>query len=100
MLTTLNGIAKLRHVTQEDVESGRFDPVTMVENSDQEWDLPEGKKLVHVKEHYYVPSELTRLFEQLGFTVEHIWGGTAGNWGKRTLQLDEIEVMVVARKEK
>jgi 2-polyprenyl-3-methyl-5-hydroxy-6-metoxy-1,4-benzoquinol methylase len=100
MLTTLNGIAKLRHVTQDDVESGRFDPVTMVENSDQVWDLPEGKKLVHVKEHYYVPTELAWLFEQVGFTVEHIWGGTAGNWGKRKIQLDEIEVMVVARKGK
>ena len=100
MLTTFNGIAKLRRLTQDDVEAGRFDPVTMVENSDQEWDLPEGKKLVHVKEHYYVPTELTRLFEQVGFTVEHIWGGTAGNWGRRKIQLDEIEVMVVARKEK
>ncbi len=100
MMTTLNGIAKLRRLTQEDLESGRFDLVTMVENSDQEWDLPEGKKLVHVKEHYYVPSELIQLFEQVGFTVEHIWGGTAGNWGRRAIQLDEIEVMVVARKEK
>jgi SAM-dependent methyltransferase len=99
ILTTFNGIAKLRQLTQEDVEADR-DPVTMVENSDQEWDLPEGKKLVHVKEHYYVPSELARLFEQVGFTVEHIWGGTAGNWGRRRIHLDEIEVMVVARKEK
>jgi hypothetical protein len=56
--------------------------------------------LVHVKEHYYVPSELARLFEQVGFSVEHVWGGTAGNWGRRKIQLDEIEVMVVARKGK
>jgi hypothetical protein len=27
-----------------------------------------------------------------------MWGGTAGNWGKRTLDLDEIEIMIVARK--
>jgi hypothetical protein len=27
-----------------------------------------------------------------------MWGGTAGNWGRRELDLDEIEIMVVARK--
>jgi hypothetical protein len=26
------------------------------------------------------------------------WGGTAGNWGRRFLDFDEIEIMVVARK--
>jgi hypothetical protein len=30
--------------------------------------------------------------------VLNIWGGTAGNWGRRTLDLDEIEIMIVARK--
>lgn len=28
----------------------------------------------------------------------NMWGGTAGNWGKRSLDPDEIEIMVVARK--
>src|SRR5262249_50954347 len=37
MLTTFNGVAKLRQISQDDIETGRFDPVTMVENSDQEW---------------------------------------------------------------
>jgi hypothetical protein len=27
-----------------------------------------------------------------------MWGGTAGNWGRRPLDLDEIEIMIVARK--
>jgi hypothetical protein len=31
-------------------------------------------------------------------SVLHMWGGTAGNWGQRTLDLDEIEFMIVARK--
>lgn len=31
--------------------------------------------------------------------VVGMWGGTAGNWGRRQLELDEIELMVVARKE-
>jgi len=27
-----------------------------------------------------------------------MWGGTAGNWGRRPLDLDEIEIMILARK--
>ncbi len=30
--------------------------------------------------------------------VESVWGGTAGNWGHRKIDLDEIEVMIVATK--
>ncbi|HID90050.1 MAG TPA: MarR family transcriptional regulator, partial [Anaerolineae bacterium] len=83
---------------QEDVENGRFDPVTMVEVYAMECDTPEGKKSLLVRERSYVPTELVMLFRQAGFEVEHIWGGTAGNWGRRKIHLDEMEVMVVARK--
>jgi hypothetical protein len=38
------------------------------------------------------------LFRIAGMTVLDIWGGTAGNRGRRTLDLDEIEIMIVARK--
>lgn len=98
ILTAPNGFAKIRQFTQEDVESGRFDPVTMVEVSTVEWNTPEGKKSVLVRERGYMPTELMMLFHRAGFEVEHIWGGTAGNWGRRKINLDEIEVMVVAKK--
>jgi hypothetical protein len=45
-----------------------------------------------------MPKELADLFRQAGFVVEHIWGGTAGDWGKRPVKLDEIEIMIVGRK--
>ena len=38
------------------------------------------------------------LFRLAGLEVEHIGGGTAGNWGRRPIDLDEMEVMVIARK--
>jgi cyclopropane fatty-acyl-phospholipid synthase-like methyltransferase len=98
ILTVPNGLAKARQFTQEDVESGRFDPLTMVESYTLEWDTSEGKKSMRVRERGYVPTELVMLFRQAGFEVEHIWGGTAGDWGQRQINLDEIEVMVVARK--
>ncbi|MGZ9586435.1 class I SAM-dependent methyltransferase [Paenibacillus marinisediminis] len=99
ILTTLNAYSKIRSLTQEDVESGRFNPVTMVEHYVDEWDLPEGKKQVEVKERRYFPFELKQMFSKAGLKVENIWGGTAGNWKRENISLDEIEVMVVAVKE-
>ena len=98
ILTTANACRLIRQATQEDVEKGRFDPLTMVEVFTVEWDTPQGKKSLLVRGRSYVPTELAMLFRQAGFEVEHIWGGTAGNWGRRKIQLDEMEVMVVARK--
>jgi len=45
-----------------------------------------------------VPTELLLLFRLAGISVLNMWGGTAGNWGRRNLDLDEIEIMTVARK--
>jgi len=45
-----------------------------------------------------VPTELALLLRHAGFAVEHVWGGTAGNWGRRPVDLDEYEIMVVARR--
>ena len=98
ILTAPNGCRLIRQATQEDVENGQFDPVTMVEVFTVEWDTPTGKKSLQVRGRSYVPTELAILLRQVGFEVEHIWGGTAGNWGRRELNLDEMEIMVVARK--
>jgi hypothetical protein len=45
-----------------------------------------------------VPTELVLMFRQAGFDVENVWGGTAGTWGRRTVDLDEMEIMIVAHK--
>lgn len=100
ILTAPNGFKKIRKYTQKDVEQGKFDPMMMVETFLMEWDTPRGKKSVVVRERGYVPTELTLLCNQAGFKVEHIWGGQAGNWGRRSIDLDEIEIMVVGRKQK
>jgi hypothetical protein len=42
--------------------------------------------------------ELLKMHHEAGLTVEHVWGGTAGRWGKRPLDWDEIEVMLLSRK--
>jgi ubiquinone/menaquinone biosynthesis C-methylase UbiE len=99
ILTALNACKMIRRYAQKDIEDGRFDPSAMVEIHPVEYETPDGKKSVMVKERGFVPTELGMLFRQAGFEVEHIWGGTAGNWGKRKINLDEFEIMVIGRKE-
>ena len=97
ILTTPNGFAKIREITQEDVEAGRFDPVRMVEEI-AIIDLPEGTKKVRLRQKFYTPPELAEHLRRAGFETERVWGDTAGNWGRRKIQLDEIEFMVIARR--
>jgi SAM-dependent methyltransferase len=96
LLTVLNGAAMIRRLTNEDVESGRFDPLRMVESSA----VPprEGLPGIPVRERAFVPTELVLMCRLVGMSVVSMWGGTAGNWGRRDLDLDEMEIMVVARK--
>ncbi|MCK4782448.1 MAG: methyltransferase domain-containing protein [Desulfobacteraceae bacterium] len=98
IFTVSNGLATIRKYKQEDVEKGRFDPLTLAEMYPEEYETIDGKKSMLVRERGFVPSELVLLFRQAGFEVEHIWGGTAGNWGRRNVDLDEIEIMIIARK--
>ncbi len=98
ILTALNGLAKIRQFQQEDVASGRFDPLTLIETFEVEWDTPQGRRATTVRERGYLPAQLMERMERAGFVVEHVWGGTAGNWGRRPVALDEIEMMIVARK--
>ncbi len=96
VLTVLNATAMIRRYTNKDIAEGRFDPMTMVESS--ECPPREGLPPVAVRERAFVPTELVLLFRLAGMSVLNIWGGTAGNWGRRTLDLDEMEIMIVACK--
>ena len=96
VFTVLNAYAMIRRYTAQDVEAGRFDPLTIVEASEH---APrEGLPTIRVRERAFVPTELTLLFGLAGMRVLNIWGGTAGNWGRRPIDLDEIEIMVIAQK--
>ena len=96
VFTVLNAAAMLRKYQNKDVAEGRFDPFTMVESS--EYPPQEGMPAVAVRERAFVPTELILLFRLAGMSVLNMWGGTAGNWGRRSLDFDEIEIMIVACK--
>jgi hypothetical protein len=89
-------MAKIRSATPEDVAEGRFDPMHLVASFTMEASTPEGKRSVLVRERGYLPSGLAAMLREAGLSVEWIWGGTAGRWGRRPLELDEIELMAVS----
>ncbi len=82
----------IREHSQEDVEPGRFDHHTTDYS-------PGGERpAIRLRERAFTPTELTLLFQLAGLCILDIWGGTAGDWGKRTIGLDEFEIMVVPQK--
>ncbi len=96
ILTVLNATFMIRRFTNKDVTEGRFDPLDIVEESEH---APrEGMPIIAVRERAFMPTELRLLCRLAGLSVVNIWGGTAGNWGRRKIDLDEIEIMLVAQK--
>ncbi len=98
LLTALNGFKLVRKYGNDDVVSGRFDPLYMAERYDLEYETPDGKKSTPVSERGFAPSELRLMLRMTGFEVLHIGGGTAGHWDKRTVDLDEYELMAICCK--
>jgi SAM-dependent methyltransferase len=98
VLTATNGMRLIRAATLEEVVSGDFDPATLTQSYDVEWETSDGSRRRPVRHRGYVPSELALLCRTAGFDVEHVWGGTAGSWGRRPVELDEREIMVMLRR--
>ena len=105
ILNALNGAEKLRRHGKvavgdgrTDVVPSRFDPFMLIEWFTMEYDTPEGKKSVEIRERGYIASEVMLMLSLAGFDTLHVWGSTAGNWRKGPLDLDEIEMMFVAVK--
>ena len=96
LFTVLNGYAMARRHSQPDVEQNLFDPRTLTERSEAGPGCPQPAPTM--RERAFVPTELVLLFRSAGLRALHIWGGTAGDWGRRKIGLDEMEIMVVAEK--
>lgn len=96
LFTVLNGFAMARRHSSEDVAHSIFDPLSLTERSDCHPNVAGCDS--DMRERGFVPTELTLLFQMAGLQASDIWGGTAGNWGRRPVDLDEMEIMVLARK--
>ena len=98
VMTVLNGLRMIREATQAQVEEGVFDPLAVTTVTAMDYEGPDGKRSLRVRERGFIPSELELLMRQAGFEVEQFWGGTAGNWRRGRPDLDEMEIMVIGRK--
>ena len=98
ILTALNGMAKIRKATQEDIEQGIFDPAAQLETFSLEVETEGVKESIVLRERGFVPSELRLMLEISGFDVEKLYGGTAGAWNREPVKLDEIEIMTISRR--
>jgi len=96
LFTVLNGFAMARRHTPAEVEQNVFDPRTLTEKSECPPAL--GTPDSSMRERGFVPTELILLFQTSGLQVLDLWGGTAGNWGRRPLELDEMEIMILAQR--
>lgn len=97
-ITALNGYSLIRRMTDDHVQNGVFNPITMVAQYVDQFDLPDGPEDVAIRERLFIPPEMVAMLYHAGLVVEHVYGGTAGEWGKRPLRLDEIEAMYLGRR--
>ncbi|MHB8635710.1 MAG: class I SAM-dependent methyltransferase [Fimbriimonadaceae bacterium] len=98
VLNALNAFSLLRQLTDVAIEQHSFDPLTMIATYRDNWKLPEGDREMFIRERLYTPPEVAAMLHSAGFEVLHLFGGTAGDWGRRPLKLDEVEAMYVSRK--
>lgn len=106
MLTALNALRTIRKYNDVDVAEGRFDNISLcqihslasiVGDSAVAAELPGSVSSKVIRERAFTATELSLMLVIAGFNVEHVWGGTAGNWGRRPLLMDEIELMILAK---
>ena len=98
VLTALNGYAPIRRMTMQHVFDGAFDPATMRSRYEDVWNLPTGQETLRIEERLFIPPEVTAMLGRCGFVVDRVLGGTAGHWGTRPLDLDEVEAMYLSRR--
>lgn len=98
LITVLNAMRHIRMYTQEQVNAGVFDPVTLTEASTLTTGDGDNHVEINVRERGFVIPELRLLLLVIGFDVLHIGGGTAGNWGIRPVELDEYELLAIVQK--
>ena len=99
ILTALNGLRKIREYTDEDVEAGRFDPINVVEYFPAKEIIDDAPDDMFLQEKGFLATELKLMHDAAGLEVENFWGGTAGDWNREVVKMDEMEIMVVSIKE-
>jgi SAM-dependent methyltransferase len=97
VINALN-VFRVARMVGQDPEADTFDVMSQTTLNTMTFETAEGPVKVPCRERMYTPTEFALMLRAASFTVEHIWGGTAGNWRRGPMELDEYELMAVARK--
>ncbi len=90
VITTFNGIRRYRRCQEGDA---RFDFAAAVVH----WSAPLADgRVLHENQRVYTPSELALLLELAGFRSIAVYGTAPGQFGRRPLGADDIEMMLTA----
>lgn len=92
VLTGLNAMRRYRN------PGSHFDPIT----STLRWRMPikDDTEFLEEDQRWYTPSELRLMLRLAGFAGIEVLGCPPGNFDRRKLEMDDIELMVSARTEK
>jgi SAM-dependent methyltransferase len=94
VLTGLSAARMLRDWQRGELD-GTVDLLTLTQTS--RYPLGDGTT-VELREHYHLPDGLRTLAASVGFEVEAIWAGGAGNWRREPPREDDYELLLVARR--
>ncbi len=98
LLTALHGLPMTHAARLDGSEHGAFDSATLTEACDMERQTEDEPRSLPLRKCGYVPSELALLWGAAGFPIAYVWGGAAGVRGRRPIEFDELEIMVVIRR--
>jgi ubiquinone/menaquinone biosynthesis C-methylase UbiE len=94
VLTCLSA-ARMLTAWQRGEPVGTLDLVALTTTTDLS--LEDGST-VALREHYHLPDGLRTLAELVGFEVEAVWAGGAGDWRREPPRVEDYELMLVARR--
>ena len=97
VINALN-VFRVARMVGRDGEADTFDVMSQTTLNTATFATAEGPVTVPCRERMYTPTEFTLMLRAANFTAEHLWGGTAGNWRRGPMELDEYELMAIARK--
>ncbi len=98
LITVLSAFRLIRSLSDASVAAGDADLFTLTTRYPTEVAMDGRKVAIRGIERYYTPPEMVRMVNRVGLKVDHIYGGTAGNWRRGPIHLDEIEFMVVGHR--
>ena len=98
LVTVLSAFKPIRSYSDGDIETGKFDLFTLSSREPVEVDCKGTKVSFCGIERYYTPPELVRMVNRVGLKIDRFYGGTAGNWCRGPIKLDEFEIMAVGHR--